>query len=64
MVRGFNGQIGNKPIFDDSSDGSFIRQSKNSFVMDKSTNQKGTIVSNDKISEYSEEDDTTAKFTR
>lgn len=25
MARGFNGQLGNKPIFDDDSDGSFIR---------------------------------------
>ena len=32
MARGFNGQLGNKPIFDEDPDGSFIRQSQSSFI--------------------------------
>jgi uncharacterized protein YodC (DUF2158 family) len=61
MVRGFNGQIGNKPIFDDDSDadGSFIRQSQNSFMEPKSE-----IITKDQDQKSdNEREDTTAKFT-
>ena len=53
MERGFNGQVGNKPIFDDESDGSFVRNGNNSF-MHKDVE--------DRISERSEEADTTPAF--
>jgi len=58
MARGFNGQLGNKPIFDDESDGSFIRQSQSSFI-----NPSEATEVKDKISEKSDEEDVTAKFT-
>ena len=58
MARGFNGQLGNKPIFDDESDGSFIRQSQSSFV-----NPSEATEVKDKISEKSDVEDATAKFT-
>lgn len=65
MVRGFNGQVGNQPIFNDDeseNDGSFIRQSQNSFINvdSEAAGQKS------KISEKSDDDEleeTTAKFT-